>query len=190
MDETITLVVLAGAVREERKSIHAARYVADYARQLPDVIVEFVDPQELDLQPLAGDDHELRDQRFHELTARADAFYIVTPEYNHSYPGALKRVLDSEFENYYHKPVALAGASSGQWGGVRACEALLPVMHTLGMPVIKTELYFPKVQEIFDETGVMKPEFQDRYQKNLQRACDELLQFARLFKQLRQQEAR
>lgn len=188
MAETITVVILAGAVREERKSIHAARYVADYARQLSDVVVEFVDPQELDLRPLSGDDHETRDQRFHDITARADAFYIVTPEYNHGYPGILKRVLDSEFENYYHKPVALAGASSGRWGGVRVCEALLPVMHTLGMPVIKTELYFPRVQEIFDEMGMMREDQAAFYQQNLRRAFDELLLFARAFKKVRQGE--
>jgi len=186
--ESISIVVLAGAVREERRSIHAARYVADFARQLPGVAVEFVDPRELDLQPLPGDDHETRDQRVHEITARADAFYIVTPEYNHGYPGALKRVLDSEFENYYHKPVALGGASSGRWGGVRVCEALLPVVHTLGMPVIKTELYFPKMQEIFDEAGTMQGDYVAAYQKNLQRAFDELLLFARAFKKVRQGE--
>ena len=186
MAETITIVVLAGAIREERKSIHAARYIADYARQLPDVMVEFVDPQEVDLQPLPGDDHETRDQRYHDITARADAFYIVTPEYNHSYPGSLKRVLDSEFENYYHKPVAIAGASSGRWGGVRACEALLPVMHTLGMPVIKTELYFPRVQEIFDATGTIRGDQEASYRENLKRAFDELLLFARAFKKVRQ----
>lgn len=188
MAEPITLVVLAGSVREERKSIHAARYMADYARQLPDVAVEFIDPQELNLQPLPGDDHELRDERYHELTGRADAFYIVTPEYNHSYPGQLKRVLDSEFDNYYHKPVALAGASSGRWGGVRACEALLPVVHTLGMPVIKTELYFPKVQEIFEGSGAIRPEHAEFYQKNLAKAFDELLRYARLCKQMRMEE--
>lgn len=182
MDETLTIAVLAGTTREGRESIHAANYVAAFfARQLPEVEVVFVDPRDF---PMAGDgdNPETRNQAFAEITARADAFYIITPEYNHSMPGSLKRLLDSEYENYFHKPVGLAGVSSGNWGGVRVCEALLSVMHTLGMPVIKPELYFPRVKELFDEQGNLRPEYHDRYQTNLQKVCDELIWMARLFK--------
>ncbi len=185
VDDKLVVAVLAGTSREGRLSINAARYVADFARQLPNVEVLFADPAEFNF-PHDGDNDDTRDPRYSELTARADAFYIVTPEYNHSIPGSLKRMLDSEYDNYYHKPVGLSGASSGPWGGVRVCEALLHVVHTMGMPIIKTELYFPHVQDLFDESGALKPEHQERYQANLQKAFDELLLFARLFKSARQ----
>jgi len=185
MEDKLVVAVLAGTSREGRKSINAARYVADFASKLPNVEALFADPAEFNF-PYDGDNEDTRDARYTELTARADAFYIVTPEYNHSIPGSLKRMLDSEFENYYHKPVAFGGVSNGNWGGTRVCEALLPVAHTMGMPVIKTELYFPRVQDLFDEQGQLKPEHVERYEANLHKAFDELLLFARLFKSARQ----
>lgn len=186
MDQPIVIAVLAGTVREGRKSINAAKYVAEFGRQIPGVEIVFVDPRELNL-PGDGDDKAKRDPHYAEVTERADAFYIVTPEYNHSIPSSLKRMLDSEFDNYFHKPVAFGGVSNGNWGGVRVCEALLSVVHTMGMAVIKTELYFPRIQDIFDENGVMKAEYEERYQQNLKKAYEELIWYARLLKQGREQ---
>jgi NAD(P)H-dependent FMN reductase len=178
------IAVLAGTARPKRLSIKAAQYVADFGRQLPGVEIIFVDPRELNL-PDDGDDPETRDPRYSDITARADAFIIVTPEYNHGYPGSLKRMLDSEYDNYYHKPVALAGVSNGPWGGARVCEALLPVLHKLGMLVAHKILYFPKVQDIFDDDGKMKLVYGSRYQKNLAATYNELIQLAQALKEAR-----
>jgi NAD(P)H-dependent FMN reductase len=182
--EPITIAVVAGTTRENRLSIHAARYVAEYGRQLADVEIVFVDPKEF---TFAGDgnDPEGKDPRYSAITARADAFFIVTPEYNHSFPGSLKRMLDSEFANYLHKPVALAGVSNGSWGGVRVCEALLPVCHRLGLTNIQPELYFPRVQDIFEEDGRMRDEYIARYRDNIGKSYAELIWFARLLKAAR-----
>jgi NAD(P)H-dependent FMN reductase len=184
MTDTITLVVLAGTTREGRRSIKAARYVADFARRLENVEVIFVDPADFVIAG-DGDNGDTHNPDYAAITAKADAFYIVTPEYNHSIPGSLKRLLDSEYDNYFHKPVGLAGVSNGSWGGVRVCEALLPVMHTMGMPVIKKELYFPRVQDMFDEQGKLAPGYEERYQKNLRAVFDELLWFAKILKTAR-----
>jgi NAD(P)H-dependent FMN reductase len=54
----------------------------------------------------------------------ADGFIIVSPEYNHSYPGELKMLLDMLFSQYAHKPVGICGVSSGAWGGTRMVEQL------------------------------------------------------------------
>jgi NAD(P)H-dependent FMN reductase len=181
MDDTITLAVLAGTSRENRESIKAARWVEEFARQRPELKVILVDPNEFDF-PHDGNDTEGKDPRYTDITARADAFYIVTPEYNHSFPGTLKRMLDSEYHNYLHKPVAIAGCSNGPWGGVRVCEALLPVCHKVGLVNVQPELYFPLIQNIFDESGQMKSEYSERYVRNAGRALDELIWFARLLK--------
>jgi len=175
----LTIAVMVGTARERRESVKVACYIAEFGRKQQSVEVILVDPRELDL-PEDGDD--IHDSRFTEITARSDAFVIVTPEYNHSYPGSLKRALDSEFDNYWHKPVALVGVSSGDWGGVRACEALLPVCHTLGMIIVKPEIYFPHVQDIFAEDGAIHQEYMALYTKRTQRMYDELLWMARLFK--------
>jgi NAD(P)H-dependent FMN reductase len=178
---TITIAIIAGTIREGRESIKAAHYVAELGRRLDGVEVLFADPKEF---YFAGDGNKegTHDSRYTEIVERADAFFIVTPEYNHSFPGSLKRMLDSEYSAYFHKPVALAGVSNGPWGGVRVCEALLPVCHRLGLVNILPEVYFPKVQDIFDENGAIHEEFKAMYEQNIAKSYDELLWFARAIK--------
>ncbi len=182
MQQSITIAVLAGTIRERRESIKAARYVAERGRQLTDVEIILVDPIEFHFPADGLDD---KDPRYSEITAKADAFFIVTPEYNHGYPGSLKRMLDSEYDNYHRKPVALAGVSNGSWGGVRVCEALLPVCHRLGLVNIHPEVYFPRIQEVFDENGQISPEHAEQYEQSIARAFEELIWFASILKTAR-----
>jgi NAD(P)H-dependent FMN reductase len=184
MAEPITLAVLAGTTRAQRQSIKAAHYVADFARQLPDVEVIFVDPTEFYF-PGDGNDPEGKDPRYTEIVDKADAFFIVTPEYNHSFPGTLKRMLDSELELYNHKPVAFAGVSDGNWGGVRAVEALLNAVRETGLVAMSWDVYFPHVDKLFDEQGTIAEDQRERYERNLGKLFDELLWFARLLKSAR-----
>lgn len=174
----ITIAVIAGTTREQRRSIVAAQFVAKVGQDLPNVNIIFVDPKDFSL-PGDGNDPEGQDAKYTEITAKADAFFIVTPEYNHSFPGSLKRLLDSELENYIHKPVALAGVSNGSWGGVRAVEALVPTVREMGLIVTFTSAYFARVQDLFDEQGNAKEE---RTKINVQKAYAELLWMARVLK--------
>ncbi len=181
----ITIAVLIGTTRAQRQSDAAARYIAAFGAKQPDVEIILVDPKDLDL-PGDGNDPEGKDPKYSEITQKADAFFIVTPEYNHSFPGSLKRMLDSELQTYNHKPVALAGVSNGGWGGVRAVESLVPAIRETGLVVMSWDVYFPRVQDIFDDHGDMKPEFVERYDSNLQKLYDELLWFARMLKSARE----
>lgn len=184
MNDTITVALLVGTVRAKRESIKAAHYVAEYAKNYPDVELLLVDPQQL---MLLDEGEDVKDPKYSDITAKADAFIIVTPEYNHSIPSSLKRMLDSEYANYLHKPVAVIGVSSGNWGGVRVCEALLPVCHRLGLINIHPEMYFPLIQDTFDENGQISPELAERYEKNLKSIYDELIWFARSLKSAKEQ---
>lgn len=186
MDQTLTIAVLAGTTRQRRESIKAAQYIADFGAKLPNVEILFVDPKDF-VFPGDGNDPEGKDPRYTEITARADAFFIVTPEYNHSFPGSLKRMLDSELANYNHKPVAIAGASNGNWGGVRAVEALVPAIRETGLVVLSWDVYFPFVQNMFDDDGDILPEFMERYESNLTKLYIELIWFAKLLKRGREQ---
>jgi NAD(P)H-dependent FMN reductase len=186
MEDKLTITVIAGTTREKRRSITAARYIAEFGRRLPNVEIIFVDPKDFDL-PGDGNDPEGKDPRYTEIVGKSDAFFVVTPEYNHSFPGSLKRLLDSELQLYNHKPVAFAGVSDGNWGGTRAVEALVPAVRETGLVVLSFDVYFPRVQDIFDDEGAMKPEFEERYNGNLTKLFDELLWMARIFKAARQQ---
>lgn len=181
IEDKVTIAVILGTKREGRLSENAAKWVAEQGRKRPDVEVIFVDPREFELPPDGGPS-DGRDPKYTEITQKADAFYVVTPEYNHSIPSSLKRLLDSEYGNYKHKPVATAGVSDGPWGGVRVCEALLHVYHTMWMVAVKPELYFPKAQDMFDGQGQLKPEFIEMQTKNVNAAYDELVWFARALK--------
>lgn len=186
MPQPLTIAVLAGTTRLQRQSIKAAYYIAEFARQLPNIDVIFVDPVDFRFEG-DGNDPEGKDPRYTEITAKADAFFVITPEYNHSFPGSLKRMLDSELANYNHKPVAFAGASNGNWGGVRAVEALVPAVRETGLVVMSWDVYFPYVQNIFDDDNSIKDEYKERYETQLSKLFDELLWFADMLKTKREQ---
>lgn len=185
MDDKIIIAVLAGTKRTQRESIKAAEYVAAFGRTLPGVEIIFVDPNDFDF-PGDGNDPEGKDPNYTAITEKADAFFIVSPEYNHSFPGTLKRMLDSELEHYRHKPVALGGTSNGAWGGVRGVEALVVIVRELGLAVTSWSVYFPRVQDMFDEQGMLKPEFKARTERNVSDAYKELIWMARTLKWGRQ----
>ena len=184
MTQPLTIAVIAGTTRTQRRSPKAAQYIAEFGRQLPNVEIMYVDPTDFTFNG-DGNDPEGKDVRYTEITARADAFFIVTPEYNHSFPGSLKRMLDSELANYNHKPVALAGVSDGNWGGVRAVEQLCGAIRELGLVVMSWDMYFPYIQNIFDENGVMNDDFKARYDKQTGKLFAELIWFADMLKTAR-----
>ncbi|CAN5452826.1 NAD(P)H-dependent oxidoreductase [soil metagenome] len=178
MDDKLFILVLAGTTRVQRQSIKAAKFVAEIGNTYEELEVQLVDPGDFNF-PGDGNDPEGKDARYSELTARADGFFIVTPEYNHSFPGSLKRMLDSELETYIHKPVALAGASSGAWGGVRAVEALVMSVREMGLVATFTSAYFPHVQDAFDDSG--KP-VDKKTEASVRRAYDELIWMGKVLK--------
>ena len=78
----------------------------------------------------------MKDPMFSATVSRSDGLIIVTPEYNHGYPGLLKHALDMNLKEYIHKAVGICGVSAGPSGGARVTEALLPVMRELGLVTI------------------------------------------------------
>lgn len=185
MSETLTIAVIAGTTRAQRLSPTAAHYIADFGRNIEGVEIVHVDPLDFHFSG-DGNDPEGKDARYTDIVARADAFFIVTPEYNHSFPGSLKRMLDSELSFYNHKPVAIAGVSNGNWGGVRAVEQLCLAIRELGLVVMSWDMYFPYVQNIFNEQGEMHEEFKERYDKQASKLYGELMWFARILKAARE----
>jgi NAD(P)H-dependent FMN reductase len=184
MAQPLTIAVLAGTTRVQRRSIHAARYIAEAGRRFENVEIIFVDPTDFHFEG-DGNDPEGKDPRYTEITAKADAFFVVTPEYNHSFPGSLKRMLDSELANYNHKPVAFAGVSDGNWGGTRAVESLVPAVRETGLVVMSWDVFFPYVQNVFNDDGEMNETYKARYDTSVAKLYAELIWFADILKTAR-----
>jgi NAD(P)H-dependent FMN reductase len=178
----LTTVVLLGSVRSDRKGIRAARYVE---RRLlaRDHSVTLVDPMELGLPLLdrmykeyaAGTAPPVL-ERLASLYRRADAFVVVSGEYNHSIPPALSNLLDHFLEEYFWRPSAIVCYSQGQFGGVRAAMQLSAILCELGMPSTPSLFPLPRVQDLLDEEG--NPSDQS-LERRFARFADELEWYAR-----------
>ena len=90
----------------------------------------------------------------------ADAFILVTPEYNGSYSPAMKNLLD-HFPKQHHKPFGIVTASPGAIGGIRASQQLLQLIPALFGIASPYMLIVPVVDKKFDETGnLLEPAFE------------------------------
>lgn len=180
-DNKVFLPLLLGTNRRNRQSEHAARWVFGKMREREEIETEFFDARDFDLPPddygteIGKDFPEWRD-----AIIRADGLVIVTPEYNHGYPGVLKSILDLLLKEYIHKAVALVGVSAQVWGGTRVIEACVPMVRELGLTVTFTDLNFPRVHTLFDENGNFLDEA--AYEKRKNRFLDELVWMSRALK--------
>src|SRR5438552_12829249 len=152
MERPLFIPLILGTSRQGRESEHAARFVFERAKSRAGVETEFIDVRTL---PMKLDDagEQMKDPKFSATIERCDALIIVTPEYNHSFPGLLKHALDMNLEEYKHKAVGICGVSVGLFGGARVIEGLLPVMRELGLVTIFWDENFGNVQNLFDEQG-------------------------------------
>jgi NAD(P)H-dependent FMN reductase len=144
--------VILGTPRRGRMSEHAARLMWARVGERPGVETALVDVATL---PIPVDDagEGAKDPEFAELVNRADALVIVSPEYNHGYPGLLKHVLDTNLKEYIHKAAGIVGVSAGIFGGARAIQNLIPVLRELGLVTIFWDVNFTTVGSRFDEEG-------------------------------------
>jgi NAD(P)H-dependent FMN reductase len=149
--------LILGTARQGRASEHAARFVFEQTKKRAGVETEFIDVRTL---PMRLDDagEQIKDPKFAATAERCDALIIVSPEYNHSFPGLLKHALDMNLKEYIHKAVGICGVSAGPFGGARMIENLLPVMRELGLVTIFEDVNFAKVGTLFDERGALLDE--------------------------------
>lgn len=150
-DEKVVLAVLIGTTRVQRESHKAASYIAEFAARQPNVEAILVDPNDFNF-PGDGNDPEGKDARYTAITQKADAFFIVTPEYNHSFPASLKHAIDHFRGEWSAKPVALV-SYGGMAGGLRAAEHLRLVFAELHAPTIREMVSFHNAWSSFEVQG-------------------------------------
>ena len=126
--------VILGTSRQGRASEHAAGFVVDHVSKRPDIRTELIDIRNIRLS-IDDAGEALKDAKFSATVNEADALIFVVPEYNHSFPGLLKHVLDTNLKEYIHKAAGVCGVSAGPFGGARMIQNFLPVLRELGLPV-------------------------------------------------------
>lgn len=179
-EEKVFLPILLGTNRNERASEAVARWVFAKMQEREEIETEFFDVRDFDLpRDHYGTEIGERFPQWRAAIIRADGLVIVTPEYNHGYPGVLKSVLDLLLKEYIHKSVAFVGVSAGVWGGTRVIEACVPMVRELGLAVTFSDLNFPQAQNKFDENGRL---LDQAYNKRVKDFLDELVWMSRALK--------
>lgn len=132
------LAVVLASTRPGRIGPEVARWFVDRATRRPEVRVDLLDLADGPL-PAAR-------------VAGADAVVIVTPEYNHSFPGPLKTEVDALRDEWRATPVGFV-SYGGISGGLRAVEHLRVVFAELHTVTVRETVSFPGVHGRLDAQG-------------------------------------
>jgi len=174
MENKLKVAVIYGSTRQGRFCDKVARWAIEQIADGGKFAVEAVDPA--DGRGL----HEMREQ-----IAEADAFVVVTPEYNHGYPAPLKALIDSVGEQWHGKPVAFV-SYGGISGGLRAVEQLRLVFAELHTVTIRDSVGFASAWEQFDANGALKEP--ERAKRSMATMLERLRWWASALRQAREVE--
>lgn len=194
------IAIMVGSTRPGRRGDQVASWVHDVATARPpsgkNVEYKVVDLAEMDLplldEPvpaaLGGYRHE-HTRRWSEQIASFDGFVIVTPEYNHAMPAALKNAIDYLFTEWHDR--AAGFVSYGVAGGVRAVEQLRLVLTELKVACVRSQVALSLFDD-FDipdmaEPGTFTPA--NHHRPALDRMLDELTSWSQALAPLRHIEA-
>jgi NAD(P)H-dependent FMN reductase len=144
----IRVAVLYGSTREGRFCDKVGAWAAGEVSKRSEFIVDVIDPAAFQTEG-AQDMVAMR-----ERIGQADAFVVVTPEYNHSYPAALKLVIDGVFQEWQTKPVGFV-SYGGISGGLRAVEHLRGVFAELHAVTMRDSVSFAQVWSQFSADGTL-----------------------------------
>jgi len=179
MNRPLFIPVILGTVRKGRASENIAKFVFEQVKKREGVESELIDIRELNF-PADDAGEQIKDAKFSAACERADGLVIVTPEYNHAFPGMLKHALDSNLKEYIHKAVGVCGVSAGGFGGTRGVQSLLPVLRELGLVTIFWDGNFSGAQQLFDDAGNMKD--RDVHEKRMDKFLGELIWMSKVLR--------
>lgn len=136
MTDPLSLTVLLGSNRSPRLCDAVAGWALDHVARDARFQPQLIDPRTAGLPDTPGAPQHPAVARLDAQLARADAFLVITPEYNHGYPAALKQLIDAAWAPWQAKPVGFV-AYGGHSGGLRAVEQLRQVflgLHAVPVP--------------------------------------------------------
>lgn len=189
---TLKTAVLYGSARRARAGIKAARFMVRVLEQRGHR-VDLVDTEQYPLPMLdlmykeyeSGDAPEAM-AAVADILTKADGFVVVSGEYNHSTPPALKNLLDHYQREYHYKPSAIVTYSAGPFGGVRGLINLRGILAELGTPAIPSSFPISKVGASFDDEGNA---IDEAYEKRVGKFLDEYEWYAGALKHARERAA-
>ena len=183
MPSTPFIPVILGTARKQRRSENVAEYVYTIVQCFP-CRTKLIDVADFVTCPRTIPPWEKESKKimspWQKVAKKADGFIIVTPEYNHGYPGELKLLLDMAFQEYEKKPVALVGVSEGGFGGVRVIEHLQPILTNFKMIPVPKPISILHVDTLFEQP---KAEIDRQYKDRIERLVQSVLDYATLIKQ-------
>lgn len=149
-EDRIRLAIITGSVRDGRFGPTVATWFSRHAADRIDLDVDIIDLADSSFPPDMTASDDVR--AFAERIDSADAFVIVTPEYNHSYPGPLKTAIDSVGNEWKGKPVGFI-SYGGMSGGLRSVEPLRVVFAELHAVIVRETISFHSAWHQFDAAG-------------------------------------
>ena len=157
--------IISGSPRENSLTRRVAFAVRNWLKSCTQHEIDIIDLREWELPPVQTvfSSIDKTPVEYKALAARvfaADAFILVTPEYNGSYSPAMKNLLD-HFPKQNHKPFGIVTASPGAFGGMRAAQQLLLLVPALFGVASPTLLVVPQVDKKFSPDGdLLDPSFE------------------------------
>lgn len=152
--DRLRVAVIIGSTRDGRFAPTVADWFATRAAEArPDLAIDVIDLAEADLPLTMTASGRPRPEPVAALAPRlagADAFVVVTPEYNHSFPAVLKNAIDWYHGEWSRKPVAFV-SYGGVSGGLRAVQQLRHVFIELSAVPIRDTISFTEYWNQFAE---------------------------------------
>ncbi len=184
------LSIIIGSTRPGRAGLPIADWFTDRARGHGGFEIDVVDLAELNLPMLDEPNHPRLRQYTHQHTkewsarvAGADAFVIVTPEYNHGYSAAVKNAIDYLHHEWHYKPVGFV-SYGGVAAGTRAMQQLKQVVTALRMLPLTDAVNIPFHTQFLDDDG--RVQANEVMEQAADVMLDELLRLAEALRPLRE----
>lgn len=197
MKSKIKIKVIVGSTRQQRFSDKPAKWIFELAKNKESIEAELLDLRDYPLpffdepmSPAMIKDGAYPSEIAREWAAKireADAFIIVTPEYNHGTSGVLKNALDYIYAEWNNKPAGFV--AYGGVGGARAVEHLRGVAVELQMMPIRNAIHIPQHWNLLDENGELKAGALEPFKGSAMVFIDQLLWWAKALKIAREQQS-
>lgn len=171
----LRVAVIIGSTREGRVGDGVGRWFGEQARRRDDLAVTIVDLADFAFPASYPVRATPAMAAFVDQVGRAEAFVVVTPEYNHSFPASLKQAIDYAYDEWQAKPVGFVSYGCGSLG-MHAVDQLRTVFTALHAVTMRdsVSLDLLLVAPPSDATGLAPPDDGDRLGPAVRTLLDQL----------------